>query len=231
MADFIFMLTNADRTIDDAVARLPDIFAAGIAHIGFKDIGADFATLQKLTAAIRLNSATVYLEVVSLDARSEEASAQMAVELGVDILMGGTRPEVVIPILAGTKIRYYPFPGIISGSPSILVGDIDSIVESASRLVAHKGIHGLDLLAYRFHGDVPELMRRVIRVAGNKPVIMAGSIDRAERIAEVIGAGAAGFTIGTAALEGAFSGSRDLKSQLDTVTKIADIACLEYDAI
>lgn len=99
--DFIFMLTHTDRTIPDAADRVPDALRAGVRHIGFKDVGLSFAGLRRLARTIRAAGATLYLEVVSLDAQSEEASARAAVELGVDVLMGGTRPEMVLPVLAG----------------------------------------------------------------------------------------------------------------------------------
>jgi len=42
-------------------------------------------------------------------------------------------------------------------------------------------------------------------------VIVAGSIDRSARIAEAIDAGATGFTVGTAALDGIFPGPQSLE--------------------
>jgi 4-hydroxythreonine-4-phosphate dehydrogenase len=135
--------------------------------------------------------------------------------------MGGTRPEVVLPIIAGTPIRYYPFPGEIEGHPSRLCGTVDGIVASAAGLLRAPGVHGLDLLAYRFEGDAPALMRRVCSVAGERPVIMAGSIDQGARIEAAIAAGAAGFTVGTAALDGVFPGSPLLADQLAFITGVA----------
>jgi len=88
--DFIFMLTNQDRTVADAAERLKDVLAAGIMHVGFKDIGLPFDELLLIASAIKAAGATLYLEVVSLDEESERRSAQAAVDLGVDILMGGT---------------------------------------------------------------------------------------------------------------------------------------------
>jgi hypothetical protein len=202
--NFIFMLTRADRTIPDARDRLPEALDAGVRHIGFKDVGLPFSELRRLADSIRSAGVTLYLEVVSLDPETEAASARVGVELGVDILMGGTRPDVVLPILAGTGIRYYPFPGKVVGHPSVLEGTLDTIAESARMLTEHKGVHGVDLLAYRFRGDAPSLIRRVRDAVAGKPVVVAGSIDRPERITTVMDAGAAGFTIGTAALEGLF---------------------------
>ena len=212
--DFIFMLTRADRTVKDARRHLADALEAGVGHIGFKDVGLPLVDLRDLAEAIRGARARLYLEVVSLDAESEAASARAAVELGVDVLMGGTRPEVVAPIIAGSGLRYYPFPGAIVGHPSRLEGSLDSIVDSARRLLAMDSVHGLDLLAYRFQGDVQQLMRRVCQAAGDKPVIVAGSIDCTARIEAVMASGAAGFTVGTAALDGAFPASPRLADQL-----------------
>lgn len=222
--DFIFMLTRADRTIDDAEARLPEVFAAGVRHVGFKDVGLPPATLRRLAGAIRAAGGTTYLEVVSHGANSEAASARMAVDLGIDVLMGGMRPEVVTPIIAKAPIRYYPFPGDVSGHPSALTGTVETIVGSAAKLLAIPGVHGLDLLAYRFSGDVHALMRGVCQAAAGRPVVMAGSLDRAERLEAVVASGAAAFTVGTAALDGVFPGPPTLADQLASILRIRDWA-------
>jgi 4-hydroxythreonine-4-phosphate dehydrogenase len=216
--DFIFMLTNKDRTVPDAMDRLEEVVASGVRHIGFKDVGLPFAQLQTLAAAIKAAGAKLYLEVVSLDAESERHSAEAAVKLGVDVLMGGTRPEIVLPLIKGTEVQYYPFPGTIVGHPSVLTGTVETIVESAKLLARMDGVHGLDLLAYRFEGDVPRLIREVVRAVSPKPVVVAGSIDSLERFKAVIDGRAAGFTIGTAALDGVFAAkSKSLPDQLDAI--------------
>lgn len=228
--DFIFMLTSQDRTVADAAERLKDVLAAGVTHIGFKDIGLPFSDLAALSVAIKKAGATLYLEVVSLDEESERRSARAAVDLGVDVLMGGTRPNVVLPVIADKGIRYYPFPGTIIGHPSQLRGTIETIVASACQLAAIDGVSGLDLLAYRFDGDVEELMRRVCQ-AVEKPIVVAGSIDNRERMEAVIRAGAAGFTIGTAAFKGAFSGSTDLQLEVETeINLLSRIAADRHSA-
>jgi methylglyoxal synthase len=201
--DFIFMLTAEDRTIPDARARLEDVLAGGARHIGFKDVGLPFEDLKGLAADIRASGGRAYLEVVSLDEESELRSARAAIDLEVDCLLGGTRAATVAPMLRAHPVRYYPFPGEIVGHPSILKGTVETIADSARRLADLETVHGLDLLAYRFDGDVPELMKAVC-AATEKPVIVAGSIDTEERIVAVAEAGAAAFTVGTAAFKGAF---------------------------
>ncbi len=216
---FIFMLTRNDKTVEDAEQHLKTALAAGVHHIGFKDVGLSFDRLKRLNDSIKAGGATSYLEVVSLDKDSEIASAKAAVDIGVDILLGGTNVDAVLPILNDTDIQYYPFPGRIEGHPSNLVGSIDEIVESAVELTLHDRVHGLDLLAYRSSENVTGLMAAVC-AAANKPVIMAGSIGSRERIEIVRRSGAAGFTIGTAALEGNYpADSPELEMQLRSIQK------------
>jgi 4-hydroxythreonine-4-phosphate dehydrogenase len=213
VTDFIFMLTKNDVTVPDAAERVREALNAGIGHIGFKDIGLPWTDLHHISDLIRSAQAAVYLEMVSLDAASEAASARAALELNVDVLMGGTRPDVVLPIIAGSQLRYYPFPGTVVGHPSRLIGSAREIVASAKDLSAQPGIHGLDLLAYRFDGDSSELMRGVC-ASVNKPVVVAGSIDRAERVREAVHCGVAAFTVGTAVFDGHFPAPPSLTDQL-----------------
>ncbi|MGO1118486.1 cupin domain-containing protein [Rhodovibrionaceae bacterium A322] len=221
---FIFMLTRNDETVPDADTHLATALAAGVHHIGFKDVGLPFAELKQLNSKIKEGGATSYLEVVSLDRESEVASAKAAVDIGVDILLGGTNVDAVLPILKNSGILYFPFPGRIVGHPSVLAGSIDEIVASAEELAARDGVDGLDLLAYRSTENVTGLMAAVC-AAVDKPVIMAGSIGTRERIEIVRKSGAAGFTIGTAALDGDYAAdSPELESQLRSIQR--DVAGL-----
>ena len=81
-----------------------------------------------------------------------------------------------MPIQYGT-FRF----GQIVGHPSELQGTLEDIVESARSLAALDRVHGLDLLAYRYKGDVARLMSEVCRVS-DKPVVIAGSIDSEDKI-------------------------------------------------
>ena len=215
--DFIFMLTENDRTISDARSKLDDVLSGGARHIGFKDIGLPFEELKSLARDIRSAGGRAYLEVVSLDEESELRSAKAAIDLEVDCLLGGTRANAVAPLLRHHPIRYFPFPGQIVGHPSELAGTIEEITESARALADLETVHGLDLLAYRFNGNVPALMKSVCE-ATDKPVIMAGSIDQEERIVAVAESGAAGFTVGTAAFNQAFPASHEgLVAQVQSI--------------
>jgi hypothetical protein len=220
--DFIFMLTRNDRTVADAAVHAETALRAGIRHIGFKDVGLPFDALAGLARQIREGGARTYLEVVSLDRDSEIRSVKAAIDLGVDYLLGGTHAEDVLPLLEGSPIRYYPFPGRIVGHPSNLEGSQAEIVKSAVALASHPGVAGLDLLAYRSAGNVPSLIDAVCR-AVPKPIIVAGSVDRPVQIETIRKSGAAGFTVGTSALDGRFPAEGPaLEFQLRAIS-----ACLE----
>ena len=70
-------------------------------------------------------------------------------------------------MLSGTGIRYCPFPGRIVGHPSLLRGSIEEITQSAVELAAMDGVGGLDLLAYRYDGDVESWCGRWSRRSKN----------------------------------------------------------------
>jgi hypothetical protein len=218
---FIFMATRQDRTMPDARARIEEALALGVRNIGFKDVGLPYAALKELAAAIRSGGARVFFEVVSLDREAELRSAGAAADFGVDWLLGGVRAAEVAPIARASGLNYAPFPGEVVGHPSALVGTIEAIVASARQICEIEGVCGLDLLAYRHAEDPPALMRAVVG-AVEKPVIVAGSINDPTRIGLVRESGAAGFTVGSAAVDGDFPApARDFASQIRAIQRAA----------
>ncbi len=200
--ELIIMLTHHDETVPDALELFQQLRDAPVRHWGFKDVGLPAAEMGRIVAAMKTAGKTTYLEVVSLSEEEGLRGAQLAVELGFDVLMGTVFFPSISAYLKGKPIRYYPFPGHVHSHPSILDGTIDEIVADARRLEA-LGAHGLDLLTYRFTGDAFRLLRDVV-AAIQIPLVSAGSITSYERIAEVQRAGAWGFTIGSAFFERAF---------------------------
>ncbi|NIH86012.1 hypothetical protein [Amycolatopsis granulosa] len=212
--DFIFMLTRDDQTVTDALDIVEDIADLPLKHIGFKDIGVDLPTLTKLHDALRGINAETYLEVVSTTQRSALESARIGRDLGVDWLMGGTWVEETLEILEGSGTRYLPFPGTPVGHPTKLGGSPEQIAEQTARFEA-AGAAGVDLLAYRASEADPLELVRAARKAGSGHLVVAGSITNAEQIAALAQAGADGFTIGQAALSGAYNPRKGtLRAQL-----------------
>jgi hypothetical protein len=218
---FIFMATRRDRTVPEARALIDEAVELGVVNIGFKNVGLPRAALKELARAIKAAGARSFFEVVSLDRESELHSAAAAADYGVDWLMGGVLASEVAPIARSAGLLYAPFPGVVVGHPSELIGETEEIAASARALTDIEGVAGLDLLAYRRQGDAPALVRAVV-AAVERPVIVAGSIDDPHRIAAVARCGAAGFTIGSAAIEGAFPApARDFAAQIRAIQQAA----------
>jgi hypothetical protein len=163
----------------------------------------------------------VMLEVVSTDVEDELRSLRAARDIGVDWVLGGTHPEQGAAILAGSEIRYCPFPGTIEGHPSVLSGEIEAIAADAARLTAIEGVDGLDLLAYRHRDADPVALTRAVVEAADGPVIAAGSVASLEQISDLETAGAWGFTIGGAIFEQRLPGGPTVAGQVAAVLAAA----------
>jgi hypothetical protein len=219
--EFIFMLTRDDRTVPDARKVYETVRDAGLRYVGFKDIGAAPEVLRDITRAAHEDRLEVMLEVVSTSREAELRSLALAREMGVDWVLGGTHPEEGVRILAGSGLRYCPFPGQVADHPSVLRGTIMEIAEQARALTSLPGIFGLDLLAYRHVSEDPVALTRAVVAASSGPVIAAGSVATAEQIAALAAAGAWGFTIGGAIFEGSLFGGPDIAAQVRGVLATA----------
>src|SRR5215213_10465076 len=219
MIEFIFMLTRDDVTISDARHVYASIAQTGVRHVGCKDVGLPTEQLKALMDDIRSNGHETWIEVVSETEADTLASARAAAEIRPDHLIGGTLIEPVQEILAGTGVKFWPYVGQIVGHPCLLRGAIDEIVADTER-AATLGVDGINLLAYRYDGDVEALVRAVVG-ASDLPVICAGSVDSAERIRALDACGAWAFTIGTAALDGVLVPDAPLTDQLEAALAAA----------
>ena len=217
--NFIFMLTRNDVTVPDAREVYRQIADLPLQYVGFKDVGLPTTELMALAQDMHRDGKTVMLEVVSERREDELRSARAALDIGVDYLLGGTHAAEVLPIIAGSGIMYCPFPGRIVGHPSLLRGTIEEIASSARDLAALDGVGGLDLLAYRYDGDVPALVCAVVD-AVEVPVMAAGSVDGFERIRELAGLGVWGYTIGGAIFADRFPAAPGVRSQTEHVLAI-----------
>lgn len=217
--EFIFMLTRNDETLADARDVYASVAAAGVRHFGCKDVGLPRKELEALLSDIESNGHTSYLEVVSESDEATLASARAAAEIQPDYLIGGTLIEPVQEIIAGTGIRFFPYVGGVVGHPCLLRGSIQEIAEDARRAEA-LGVDGVNLLAYRYDGDVEALVDEVVSKT-SLPVIAAGSVDSVERIRALARHGVWAFTIGTAALDSVLLPGEPLEAQLELALEAA----------
>lgn len=194
--ELIVMLTHHDKTVPDALELFHRTKECPITYWGFKDVGLSPKEMQPVVAAMKDARKVTFLEVVSLSEEEGLQGARLAVELGFDVLMGTVFYPSIGEYLRDKPVQYYPFPGHVHSHPSILDGTIDDIVSHACELEGY-GVHGLDLLTYRFTGDASRLLAEVVQ-ATKIPIVSAGSIASFNRIREVWDSGAWGFTIGSA---------------------------------
>jgi hypothetical protein len=157
----------------------------------------------------------VYLEVVSVDKADEMASVDAAIAAGVDWIVGGKFAAEAVEKLAGTGIKFAPFPGSVAGHPSALHGSVEEITPHAAELSKMDGVHGVDLLAYR-HATA------AVALVVDGPTIAAGSVVSEAQIRGLAEAGAWGFTIGGAIFDGILPGEKDVVSQVRTALSFAD---------
>jgi len=211
------MLTRSDQTVTDGLEVLDDLRPLGLTHVGFKDVGVTPEVLGELNRRIKASGATSYMEVVSTSREACLHSARVARDIGVDRLLGGTQVDEVLAILAGSSVRYLPFPGRPFDHPTRLAGTAAQIEDDCRRFQA-MGCAGVDLLAYRATEADPIELVRAARRGTDGFLLVAGSVQRADQIRALAAAGADAFTIGSAAFDGSFAprvGS--LRSQLRAV--------------
>ena len=218
---FLFMLTHHDVTVANAIEVFEGIKNAGLECVGFKDIGLEEDELLKLIDLMKKEKMKTFMEVVSFSKEEHLKAANRASQLGVDYLIGGMPPytKLMLEFLRkeGVKTKYFPYAGKIREHPCILDGTIEEIIQEAKEAEA-LGVDGINLLAYRYVGDIQQLLTR-FREAVSVPVIIAGSIDSFERIDEVVSLKYWGFTIGGAVFEKKFVPKGSIREQLISVLK------------
>jgi len=215
--DFIFMLTRHDSTIEDAGDLIDAVCDLGVTHIGFKDVGVPPATMRELVEKIKRRDALSYLEVVSTAHDAMLRSLEVASDLGVDCVLGGTDLDAALRIL-GDLSGYFPFPGHPIGHPTRLEGS-PALVADHCRKARAMGCGGVDLLAYRAtHADPLYLVRAARAALHGGKLIVAGSVRTKQQIDILAKAGVDACTIGSAVFEGAFSPTKgSLRGQIEDI--------------
>ena len=211
------MLTKNDLTIQNALDVFDEIKDTGVRHIGFKDIGLPMDKLKILVQRMKKQDMRTYLEVVSESEEANVKSVKSALELGVDNLIGGSYVEQTLKLMKGKKLGFFPYIGKIVGHPCLLRGSIEEIVADGKKKKA-MGIDGINLLAYRYDGNVEELITSVQK-AVKVPLIVAGSIDSFERVRRMKDLKVDRFTIGGAILDKKFVSNGSLSDQMRAVLK------------
>lgn len=218
-SNIIIMLTHNDMTVPNALDVFESCKDLPVDFWGFKDVGLEKSQMAELVGAMKAAGKTTFLEVVSYTEEACMQGAKLAVELGYDYLLGTVYYQSVFEYLAAQDIKFLPFCGQVSGSPSVLGGSIDEIIADAQSLLA-KGVNGIDLLAFR-HQDGAGLAREYCKRI-QAPVVVAGSINSRARIDFVNEIDPWAFTMGSALFTENFAPGETFRKNLETVLKYMD---------
>jgi len=218
--DFIFMLTEGDRTIAEWESVLDELAGVGLTHVGCKEVGIDADGLKAVVAKINGMGATSYIELVGTTAAESIRAAENAIAAGAHRVLGGVDPQA-IQAACRDRVEYLPFPGRPEGHPTALGGTPEQVLADCARFTA-MGCAGVDLLAYRATEADPLDLVRAARRTTDGYLAVAGSIASSEQLVALRDAGTDGFTVGTAVFDGSFF--PEAASMSDRVSRILDAA-------
>ena len=218
----IVMLTYNDRTVEHALEVFESCKDLPVEFWGFKNVGIPTSAMRRLHDAMKAAGKKTFLEVVTYTRESCLEGAKLAVDFGFDHLMGTILFPEVWEYLKDKPIRYLPFVGEVSGSPSILEGSLADMLGQAARY-SDVGIPGVDLLAYRWTGDDPETLAKEFVAGAPLQVVVAGSISSPERIAAVQYIAPWAFTMGSALFTRNFVPEGSFRENLEKVLDIMDL--------
>lgn len=174
--------------------------------------------MKELCSLMKQAGKTTFLEVVTYTEEECMRGAKLAVECGFDCLLGTIFYDSVAEYVKSTNLKYYPFVGKVSQSPSILEGSVDLMLTQEKEYVS-KGAVGVDLLGYRYvDGDPNVLSAAYIKAAGS-PTVLAGSIGSEERMKLVKQMDPAYFTMGSALFTKNFVKNGSFRDNLEAVVK------------
>ena len=119
----IIMLTHNDKTVPNAIEIFEENKDLPIQYWGFKDVGMEPEKMKVLCTKMREAGKTSFLEVVSYSEEECMRGAKLAVECGFDYLLGTLYYDSVAEYVKKQGLKYCPFAGKVSKSPSILEGN------------------------------------------------------------------------------------------------------------
>ncbi len=220
-AKLIVMLTKNDRTVADALKVFESVRDLPVEFWGFKDVGLPRKEMEKLLQEMKIAGKKTFLEVVTYSPEACMEGAKLAVGMGFDYLMGTIFYPEIWEYLRDKSIVYLPFVGRVSGSPGVLEGPVDEMIEQSLSLL-QMGLAGFDLLAYRYRSGDPEALVREFAGKVHGRNVIAGSIDTPERMRVVESQNVWAFTMGSALFNQKFVPQGSFRENLTQVIKIMD---------
>lgn len=219
MSELIVMLTHNDVTVPDAMETFLSCKDLPVKYWGFKDNGLEPDKMKELTQCMRDNGKETFLEVVSYTEAECMRGAKLAVECGFDYLVGTIFYDSVFEYIKTTELKYYPFAGKVSQSPSILQGTVQEMLDQEA-MFAERGCMGTDLLGYRYADGDPAVLAAEYIAKAKNPVVLAGSIGDEKRVKDVLEMNPWTFTMGSALFTKNFVKDGSFRENLECVISL-----------
>lgn len=212
----IVMLTCNDVTVKNAKEIFESCKDLPVKNWGFKDVGLPPEEMKELCTLMKKSGKTTFLEVVTYSEDECMRGAKLAVECGFDHLMGTIFYDSVNTYIRTTPLKYMPFVGEVSESPSILKGTTAGMLAQEAKYKA-EGAFGTDLLGYRYVDGDPEVLSSEFLSQCQLPCVLAGSIGSDERLDIVRKMNPWGFTMGSALFNKNFVKNGTFRENLEHV--------------
>lgn len=113
--NLVVMLTYNDRTVENAYEVFEECKNSKAKYFGFKEIPLPIDEMKTLFSYMKSCGKTTVLEVVEYNEQAGLNGAKVAVECGVDILMGTYYFKSIHQLCIENGIQYMPFIGNIKG--------------------------------------------------------------------------------------------------------------------
>ena len=209
------MLTNNDATVENALEIFESNKNSKTKYWGFKDVGISEENAIVLVQAMkRAGKITIYEPLVE-DEKESLKAAQFAIDHEFDYLIGNVFHQSVSDLVKNSPVKYFPTCGKRSGTPRMLYGTVDSIVEDAKRIM-HCGADGVCLSVYRYVDGEPEDMAKRFVKELDAPFMITGSINNDHRLDFMKELQPFAFTIGSALFDdSSFGGNNTIAEKLD----------------
>lgn len=193
----IVMLTHNDVTVKDAKEIFEENKDLPVTNWGYKDVGLEPGENERTVRHDESSWKDYFPGSCTYSEEECMRGAKLAVECGFDCLLGTLFYDSVAEYVKTTNLKYYPFVGKVSQSPSILEESCDFMLEQAEKFKA-AGACGVDLLGYRYVEGDPNVLSAAFIKASCIPTVLAGSIGSEERMLLVKQMDPAYFTMGSA---------------------------------
>jgi len=214
MTNLIVMLTCSDMTVANAYEVFESCKDLPIDCWGFKDNRITLDEMKRLAAAMRSENKKIFFETIEIAEEACLKSAEHAVILGADYMLGGVFYPSVAQLLKKNGIKYYPYIGDIVEEPKVLMNSTPEEVAAQMEGIKKYGCEGVTLMAYENLKKDPTRNMYNFFEEEELSCIVAGNINSKSRVMAILGFDIFGFAVGSSFFKGDFDGPKGFREQI-----------------